>query len=83
MGAGRTAELLDQLLVNTFAELGVAGPMTRTFLLRDREFVGQRFRCERLQAVMLAGEKEITFYDETGRMVKSVSLQETEEKRAA
>ena len=82
MFAGRTADLLNQLLVNTFAELGMAGPMIRTLLLRDREFVGQRFRCEGLQAVVLAGAKEIKLCEEKGALLKSVSLEDTEKKEA-
>ncbi len=44
-------------LAQIFAELGATGPMVRTFLLRDRYFVGQRFRCGGFQAVLLYGRE--------------------------
>jgi hypothetical protein len=78
MDGGATPELLAQ----TFADLGTAGPMIRTILLRDRHFVGQRFRCEGMQAVRLAGSDEIAFYGEGGTLLKTVSI-EADEKRVA
>ena len=70
-------------LAQIFAELGATGPMARTFLLRDRRFVGQRFRCGGFQAVLLAGGGMIEFYDQAGVVVKTVGLAETEKKSAA
>ena len=46
MDTGATPDLISQLLAQTFAELGATGSVVRMFLLCDREFVGQRFRCE-------------------------------------
>ncbi len=83
MDAGATADLLNQLLARTFAELGATGSVVRTFLLHDRQFVGQKFRCEGFQAVLLAGKDEIEFYDEAGVLLKTVRLEETEKKSAA
>ena len=57
--------------------------MSRTLLLCDRHFVGQRFRCEGFQAVWLAGKSEIEFYDQAGGLLKTVRLEETEKKAAA
>ncbi len=70
MDAGASPDLISQLLEQTFAELGATGPMVRTILLRDRQFVGQKFRCEGFQAVLLAGEKEIEFHDQAGVLLK-------------
>lgn len=75
--------LLHDLLEKTFGELGATGPMIRTILLRDRHFVGHKFRCGGVQAVWLADEDEIAFYDEGGVLVKTVRLEETEKKIAA
>jgi len=82
MDVGATG-LLHDLLEKTFAELGASGPMIRTILLRDRHFAGQRFRCGGFQAVWLAGESEIVFYDEGGTPVKAIRLEESDKKAAA
>ena len=57
MDAGATAELLAQ----TFAELGATGSVVRTFLLHDRQFVGQKFHCDGFHAVLLVDSDEIEF----------------------
>jgi hypothetical protein len=75
-------DLLDQLLAETFAELGATGPVIRTLLLRDRYFVGHKFRCGGFQAVWLVGGDEIEFYDEGGTLMRTIRL-EADEKRAA
>jgi len=74
MDAGATLDLLHELLVKTFAELGAIGSVVRTFLLGDRQFVGQRFRCGGLQAVWLADGNDIDFYDVQGKLLKTVSV---------
>ena len=83
MDAGATADLLNQLLARTFAELGATGSVVRTFLLHDRQFIGQKFRCEGFQAVLPAGKDEIEFYDHAGELLKTVRLEETDKKVAA
>jgi len=83
MEAGGTSDLLNRLLARTFAELGASGPMDRAFLLHDRCFVGQRFRCGGLQAVLPAGGDEIEFYDQAGGLLKTVGLESPEQQKAA
>ena len=84
MEARETADFLNQILVRTFAELGASeAPLTRTILLKDRYFVGYRYYCGGMQAVLLADTREIKFYDETGGLLKKLSLEETEKKIAA
>jgi hypothetical protein len=83
MDAGATPDLLNQLLARTFAELGATGSVIRTILLRDRYFVGHKFRCDGIQAVWLAGGSVVEFYDEGGALVKTVSIETSDEKRAA
>ena len=75
-------DLLYQLLAETFTGLGAAGPMVRAFLLRDRYFAGQEFRCGGFQAIFLAGQDEIEFYDNSGARLKKVRVQPTEEQKA-
>ena len=82
MNVGATPDLI-QILSKTFAELGATGPMSRTLMLRDRQFVGQRFRCEDFQAVLLAGGGVVEFYDQAGVLLKTVSLEETDKKAVA
>ena len=57
--------------------------MSRTLLLCDREFIGQRFRCEGFQAVLLAGGGVVEFYNQAGVLLKTISLEETDKKAAA
>jgi hypothetical protein len=82
MDAGVTPGSLHELPAKTFAELGATGPMVRTILLRDRQFAGQRFRCEGMQAVLPAGGNEIEFFDEAGVLLKTVSIK-ADERRVA
>jgi hypothetical protein len=56
--------------------------MTRAVLLKDRFFVGQRFRCEGFQAVWMAGGSVVEFYDEAGELLKTVNLKEAAKKIA-
>jgi hypothetical protein len=83
MDAGATPDLLNELLEKTFAELGATGSVVRTFLLHDRQYVSQGFRCGGFRAVLLIGKKEIEFYDGAGVLLRTVSLEETEKKSAA
>jgi len=78
-----TLDLHYQLLRRTLADLGATGPLVRTVLIRDRHLVGYRFRCGALQAVRLFGGNEIEFYDEAGTLLKTVSVEASEENRAA
>ena len=43
-----------------------------TFLIRDGYCVGRRFLFEGIQAVWLIAENVVRFYDESGRMLKSL-----------
>ena len=81
MDTGATPDFLEQ----TFLELGATDPasMTRAVLLKDRFFVGQRFRCEGFQAVWMAGGNTVEFYDKTGELLKTVCLEEADKKIAA
>jgi len=84
MEARETADFLNQILVRTFVELGASeAPLTRAILLKDRYFVGYRYYCGGMQAVLLADTREIKFYDETGGLLKKLSLEETEKNIAA
>jgi hypothetical protein len=65
--------------------LGAADPeaISRAILTRERRFVGHRFRCGAMQAVVLAGEHSIGFYDDQGSLLKTVALEGEPMKKAA
>lgn len=83
ISTGATADMLNQLLSKTFAELGATGPMIRTLLFKDRYFAGQKLRCGQFQVVLLAGDDEITFYEDAGIPVKTVRIDALEQQKAA
>ena len=53
-----------------------------TFLIRDGHCAGQRFLFDGVQAVWLIVENVVRFYDEKGRVLKSVEVG-TAEREAA
>ena len=85
MDVGATPDFLHQLLAKTFAELGATDPASviRTLLLKDRYFAGQKFRCGAFEAVLLTGEHEIKFYDESGTLLKTISVESQVQQKAA
>lgn len=91
MSQNAVAACPQHILVDSFTELGATGAILRTILLRDRYFAGYRFRCGEVQAVQLAGEEVVKFYDVEQNLLKTVSFnaaesnapEEAEEKKAA
>jgi hypothetical protein len=79
------ADRVYQLVVEGFRALGAADPeaVSRAILLRERRFVGHRFRCDGIQALRLAGEDAIAFYDDQGKLLKTVPLEAEPVNRAA
>ena len=76
---------VEQLVVQTFAELGATDPsaVIRTILLRDRHFVGYRFRGDGVQAVWLASGEVVAFFDGRGKLLKAVRAESPEKQEAA
>jgi hypothetical protein len=72
------ADRVHGLIVAGFKELRADEPerITRMVLVKDLFFVGQRFLCGNIQAVLLADDDEIKFYDGQGTLLKTVSLEE-------
>jgi hypothetical protein len=85
MDAGGMPDYFHQLLTKTFRGLGATDPtsMIGTLLLKDGYFVGQKFRCEGFQAVLLAGGDEIELYDEGGTLLKTIRVEARDQERAA
>lgn len=83
MDTGAAQSFPQQLLIEIFSELGATGSIVRTILLRDRYFAGYRFRCAGLQAIQLAGEDVVKFYDQEQTLLKTVNVNPAEGKKAA
>jgi hypothetical protein len=75
MGATQI-EAVYELVERGFAELGASDPrcIARSFLLRDKHYVGQTFRCEGWRAVWLIDGDSVEFHDATGNLVKALPL---------
>ena len=73
-----------QLAVDGFKALGATDSeaTSRAVIFRERTFAGLRFRCDGMQAVWLANEAVVRFYDESGRMLKSAEVGAAERKAA-
>ncbi len=68
---------IHDLVAATLAELGLPAPtdFIQTMLMKDRYFVGWKFRYDGGYAVLRAGANTIEFYNEDGTLLKSVGLE--------
>ena len=78
-------EAVYEVVVKGFADLGASSPQTasRSLLLREGHFAGQRFRCDGFQAVWWLGGDAVEFYDATGNLVKTLTLVTQSARKAA
>ena len=67
----------------TLREMGIGTPPMRTILIQKGYFVGHKYRFDGGYAIRLAGKNEIEIYDDAGKLLKTVSSEETEKKSAA
>ena len=76
-------QFVQQRVATTLSELGLPAPtnIIQTMLMKDRYFVGWKFRYDGGYTIMRAGANTIEFYDEQGMLLKTVALEE--EKGAA
>ena len=77
---------IRQAVIDAAAELGISEPaISRTIILnRDRNYAGQRFLFDGIQAVWLIDEDVIRFYAEGEALLKTVPVgQEPSTKKAA
>ncbi|MHC4405588.1 MAG: hypothetical protein ACYTG0_38575 [Planctomycetota bacterium] len=74
-----------QLVVDGFRALGAADSesVRKTFLLRENDFLGEKYQCDGMQAVWLVGEDTVRFYDEHGTLLNTTTLDEQQTKKAA
>ncbi len=64
------------------AEIGICASI-RTILIQKGYFVGIKFLFDGGYAVRFAGKNAIEVYDDDGKLLKTVSLAETDKKDAA
>ena len=64
----------DQV-VETFTDIRfrVASKVISTILIRDGPFVGHKFCYQCAHAIRFAGGSSIEFYDETGKLLKTIT----------
>jgi hypothetical protein len=67
----------------TLREMGISLTPIRTILIQKEYFVGIKYRFDGGYAVRLVGKNAIEVYDDMGKLLKTVSLAETEKKDAA
>ena len=67
----------------TLREMGICVAPMRTFLVQKGYFVGHKYRFDGGYAVRLIEKNAIEIYDDAGKMLKTVSLEETDKKDAA
>jgi len=78
-----TRPLVSELVLSLVNELGLPDPgiPSRKFLLRDRLFVGEKYRFNGGYAVWLAEKETVEVFDEAGNLLKTVGI--AAEKKAA
>jgi hypothetical protein len=85
MNNGTGAAPLHQTIAAALSELGMPHSPCRstTMLIHDGYCTGQRFLFDGIEAIWLIAENTIRFYDENGRMMKSVGLGTVKQDKAA
>ena len=74
MDNGTEASPLHQRIAAALSELGLPELPCRgtTMLIQDGYCTGQRFLFDGIEAIWLIAENVVRFYDEQGRLLKSV-----------
>jgi hypothetical protein len=70
------------LVTATLRKMGICASM-RTFLIQKGYFVGHKYRFDGGYAIRFVGKSEVEIYGDDGKMLKTVSLGETDKKSAA
>ena len=71
----QTPSIYD-LVADALKEMGIAtAALARTLLLRNRHFVGHKYRFEGGYAVWLAEKNVMEVYDESGKVFTTVVVQ--------
>lgn len=74
MGSSRS---IGEILATTLSDLGRPSPadIIQTVLLKDRYFVGYKYRYEGGYAILRAGSNAIEFFDENGTPLTTVTME--------
>jgi hypothetical protein len=85
MKNGTEVAPLDQTIAAALSELGLPEQPCRStsFLIQNGYCTGQRFQFDGMEAIWMISENVIRFYDENGRMLKSVGVGPVEQDVAA
>ncbi len=73
----------QDVVTATLQEMGICVAPTRTILIQKGYFVGHKYRFDGGYAIRMAGENAIEIYDDEGKLLKAVTLEETAKKDAA
>jgi hypothetical protein len=76
------AEQFPQFIASLFTKLGVNPPFIETILLRDRFYVGRKFRAGGFQIVWWAEKNLVEVFDEDGQSLEIIDLEQKLEKTA-
>jgi len=73
----------QDVVAATLKEMGLSAVPSRTILIQKGYFIGHKYRFDGGYAVWLIEKNAIEVYDDEGKLLKTVSLEETEKKSAA
>ena len=73
---------ISQVIASIFAQKGVNPPFMETILLRDRFYVGRKFRAGGFQVIWWIEKNVVDVFDEDGLVVDSISLDQELDKSA-
>ena len=74
---------MEDSVAATLKEMGICVAPRRTLLIQKGYFVGHKYRFEGGYAIRFAGKSEVEIFDDDGKLLKTVSLVETDKKDAA
>jgi hypothetical protein len=70
---------VHNLILETLVSLGMSrsAGVTRTFLIKDRCFIGYKYHYDGGYAIWPTGAGAVEFYDDDGQLVKMVAVDAT------
>jgi len=74
---------MEDVVTAILAEMGICVAPIRTFLIQKGYFVGHKYRFDGGYAIQRIGENAIKVYDDEGKLLKTVNMEETDKKSAA
>ena len=67
---------ISQVIASIFAQKGVNPPFIETILLRDRFYVGRKYRAGGYQVIWWIEKNVVEVFDEDGQVVESIGLEQ-------